>query len=399
MALSGKNITILGAGIGGLTAAIALARRGARVSVLDQAPELGEVGAGLQITPNATAVMEALKLGRRIRKIGIELEAVELKDYRAGASVVRLDMTQAKQGNSNPYLLVHRADLIEMLAASATRHGVSLLFGKKVTGVAIGFDQATLPIENGPQRTSKLLIGADGIRSLTRQSLNNARGKPNFTGQIAWRATVDARYVPVYDMPAVATVYMGPKRHLVTYPLRGGSLINIVAVEERDSWAAEGWHYMDDPENLRSAFSGFAPEVTKLLTLCEKVHLWGLFAHPVAETWSQGGAVILGDACHPTLPFLAQGANMAIEDAWVLAEEMDRHDDVQDAYAAYRRRRYPRVKRIVAAASSNTGIYHLSSSPLREVTHAGMRFVGRSMPDRLLGRYDWLYGHDVTQAG
>ncbi len=396
MAVKDKKITVLGAGIGGLTAAIALARRGGKVTVVDQAPELGEVGAGLQITPNGTAVFEALDLGRRARKIGIELEAVALKDYRQGKDVVRLDMTRASHGNPHPYLLMHRADLIEMLASSAKRHGVSLNFGNKVTGVAIGFDQATLPVEDGPQRTTKYLIGADGVRSLTRQSLN-ARKKPDYT-QIAWRATVDSRFLPVYDMPPVATVWMGPKRHLVTYPLRGGSLINIVAVEQRDSWASEGWNHLDDPDNLRAAFSGWSPEIKRLLSLCEKVHLWGLFAHPVAETWSQSGAAILGDAAHPTLPFLAQGANMAIEDAWVLAEEMDRHDDIQDAYAAYKKRRYQRVKRIVAAATGNTRIYHMSSQPMRFLTHKALGLVGRYAQGMMLGRYDWLYGHDVTKG-
>ena len=398
MAVKGKSITILGAGIGGLTAAIALARRGARVTVLDQAPELTEVGAGLQITPNGTAVLAALDLDQRVRRIGMELEAVELKDHKGGDPVVRLEMGQARHGNDNPYLLLHRADLIEMLAASAKRHGVSLLFGKKVSGVAIGFDQATLPLEDGTQRMSKILIGADGVRSLTRQSLN-VKSPPKFTGQIAWRATVEARYLPLYDIPAVATVYMGPKRHLVTYPLRGGRLINVVAVEERESWTSEGWHQMDDPENLRRAFAGWSPEIKRLLSLCENVHLWGLFAHPVAETWYQSGTAILGDAAHPTLPFLAQGANMALEDAWVLAAEMDRVDDLQDAFAAYQKRRQKRVKKIVAAATGNAAVYHMASKPLRKLAHGALRFAGAASPARMLGRYDWLYGFDVTKEG
>jgi salicylate hydroxylase len=398
MALRGKNITVLGAGIGGLTAAVALARRGARVTVLEQAPEITEVGAGLQITPNGSAVLAALDLGDRLNRIGTPLEAVELRDYRQGAPVMRLDMTKPTHGNPHPYLLVHRADLIAMLAASAKRHGVSILCGKQATGVAIGFDQATLPMTDGPQRNTKILVGADGLRSLTRQSLN-IKKKPEFTGQIAWRATVDARYVPLYDVPRVATVFMGPGRHVVTYPLRGGELMNIVAVERRETWAAEGWTHQDDPANLMSAFSGWLPELRKLLGLCENVHIWGLFAHPVAETWSQGGTAILGDACHPTLPYLAQGANMAIEDAWVLAEEMDRHDDVQDAFAAYRQRRYRRVKKIVKASAGNSKIYHLGPRPMRWAAHSGMRLVNRLAADRFSARYNWLYGHDVTKDG
>jgi len=396
MAVKGKSVTILGAGIGGLTAAVALARRGARVTVLDQSAELGEVGAGIQITPNATAVFQALGLDGRARAVGSPMEAVELCDYRGGPMIARLDMTAARHDNNNPYLLFHRADLIEMLAASAKRHGVSVLFGKEATGVAIGFDQASLPLADGTKRSCKILIGADGIRSLTRQAMGT-RAAPKFTGQVAWRATINARFVPAYRLPAIATIYMGRGRHLVTYPLRGGSLINIVAVEERDSWVQEDWHHRDDPENLRQAFSDFSPNVRRLLSVCEETHLWGLFSHPVAEKWSQSSTAILGDAAHPTLPFLAQGANMAIEDAWVIAEEMDRHDDVQSAFAAYENRRKRRARRIVAAASSNTKLYHLTSAPLRAATHQALRLASAIAPTMLSGRYDWLYGHDVTK--
>ncbi len=395
MAVRGKSITVLGAGIGGLTAAIALARRGACVTVVEQAPELTEVGAGLQITPNGSAVLEALDLGRRIRAIGIDLAAVELKDYRGGDPVLRLDMSTASHRNNNPYLLVHRADMIEMLAASATRHGVSIVLGKKVTGVTIGFDQVTLPIEDGPQHTSKILVGADGVRSLTRQALN-FKTPPNFTGHVAWRTTIDARFVPIYNMPPVVSVYMGPKKHMVTYPLRGGRFINVVGIEERETWAAEGWRHKGDPEVFRETLNGWAPELRKLLTVCEDVYFWGLFAYPVAETWSQGNATILGDALHPTLPYLAQGANMALEDAWVLAEEMDKHDDIQDAFTAYRKRRHRRVSKIVKGASKNTRVYHMANPAKRYVAHQAMRLAGRIAPDRILDKYNWLYGLDVT---
>ncbi len=397
MALKGQSITILGAGIGGLTAAIALARRGARVSVIEQAPELTEVGAGLQITPNGTAVLAALGLGERVARIGVPLQAVELREHRGGRLVLRLDMTQAKHGNDNPYLLLHRADLVEMLAQAARRHGVALILGKKATGVAIGFDQATLPFEDGSQRDCRMLVGADGVHSLARQAVEGTR-TARFTGQVAWRATVEARHVPIHDMPRVATVYMGPGRHLVTYPLREGRLINIVAVEERAKWVAEGWNHLDDPANLRRAFSSFPADVRRLLGLCENVHLWGLFAHPVATNWYRGTTAILGDAAHPTLPFLAQGANMAIEDAWVLAEELDRNDEAEKALAAYQKRRRARTRRIVRAATDNTRIYHMSSPLLRGPAHAAMRVAGMLTPAMMLRRYDWLYGHDVTRA-
>jgi len=396
MAVKGKTITILGAGIGGLTAAIALARRGGRVTVIEQAPDLTEVGAGIQISPNATAVLNALDLLRRVEAVASPLERIELVDRRGGRPLMTVDLAQAKGTNPHPYLAVHRADLIEVLAASARRHGVNFVFGKEATGVAVGFDQATLPLSDGTKRNCRILIGADGIRSLTRGALN-MRKPPVFTGQIAWRALVDCRYVPIYDPAPVARVYMGPGRHLVTYPVRGGQLMNIVAVETRDTWAAEDWNFADDPDNLRAAFAGWHKDVDRMLSVVEEVKLWGLFAHPVAETWFQGGAVLMGDALHPTLPFLAQGANMAIEDAWVLTEEMDAQDDLQDAFAAYRTRREKRVRRIVAGASGNTKIYHFSTPGLRRGLHMGMRMVNSLASDRLARRYGWLYGHDVTR--
>ncbi len=394
MALAGRSITILGAGIGGLAAAIALARRGAKVTVLEQAPEIAEVGAGLQITPNGAAVLAGLGLGRHLARIGVPLQAVELRDQ-GGGLVTRLDLTRARHGNPHGYFAVHRADLIEVLHRAALRHGVAILLGQKVTGVAIGFDQATLPVEDGPLRRCRLLVGADGVRSPTREAMNR-EGPPAFTGHAAWRAVVDSRLVPVWDPPPVATVHMGPGRHVVTYPLRGGRQINVVAVIERKDWVAEDWAQQDDPENLRRAFAGFSPAIRRLLSLCDEVFLWGLFRHPVAPVWSQAGTVLLGDALHPTLPFLAQGANMALEDAWVLAAELDRHGEPAEAFAAYRARREARVRRIVAQSTANANIYHASGPLKTAAVRGGLRALGRLAPAQLLGRFDWLYGHDVT---
>lgn len=397
MAVQGKSITVLGAGVGGLTAAIALAQRGARVSVLEQAPEISEVGAGIQISPNGSTVLAALGLGKALREVSIQLEGVELLDYRHGREVARVDLTRARHSNSHPYLVVHRADLIEVLANAARANDVQILFDKEVTGVAIGFEQATLPIDGGPQRTTKILVAADGLRSLTRQALN-IKKKPDFTGHVAWRTTIESAYLPLYDIPPVARVFMGPGRHLVTYPLRDGKLVNVVAVERRDAWVEEGWNYADNPDNLRAAFAGFAPEVQRLLSVAQDCKLWGLFKHPVAENWSQSSTVILGDACHPTLPYLAQGANMALEDAFVLAQEMDAHEELHSAFEAYKKRRFKRVRRIVNAASSNAKIYHQSNPVLRRVMQAGMSGLSRISPDRMTARYNWLYGHDVAKG-
>jgi salicylate hydroxylase len=194
---------------------------------------------------------------------------------------------------------------------------------------------------------------------------------------------------------------MGPGRHIVSYPLRGGTLRNIVAVEERSAWTAEGWSHRADPADLVRAFADFGPRVQDWLARVDTAYLWGLFRHPVAKVWYQaqpdGAAVILGDAAHPTLPFLAQGANMALEDAWVLADTLASHDTHAAALFAYQAARARRCARIVDAASRNARTYHLSGLT-RRVAHAGLRMGGWIAPGLALRRFDWLYDVDVTRG-
>ncbi len=241
-----------------------------------------------------------------------------------------------------------------------------------------------------------LLIGADGLHSRLRVALNGVE-KPFFTHQVAWRALIPCEAGAAH----VAEVHMGPGRHVVSYPLRGGTLRNIVAVEERRKWADESWSLRDDPMDLRLAFEEFGPRVRGWLDRVEDPWLWGLFRHPVARSWYRatphGAAVILGDAAHPTLPFLAQGASMGLEDAWVLAEALATHDSLAAGLASYQAKRKPRTARIVAAANANARAYHLGG-PLRSAAHTGLRMLGSLAPNAMLGRYDWLYDHNVTRA-
>lgn len=389
--LDGRKVTVLGAGIAGLAVARALALRGAEVTVLEQAAAIREVGAGLQISPNGVRVIEALGLGPAFAAATGPAEAVELVDGETGGAVLRLDLGRGpghgRAGAS--FRFVHRADLVELLAEGARAAGVTIRLGEQVREVRLGAHPPRLVLAGGREEAAALLVGADGLHSRVRAALNGAAA-PFFTRQVAWRATLPESG----DMPPVARVFMGAGRHLVTYPLRGGRLRNIVAVEERDRWAEESWSLTDDPLTLRIAFARFVPEVRGWLDRIERPNLWGLFRHPVAARWQGQGAAILGDAAHPTLPFLAQGANMALEDAWVLADCLSRAAP-EAALAAYQDRREARVRRIVETANANARNYHLSGLR-RDFAHAGLRLVNRLAPGRMLGRFDWLYGHDVT---
>ena len=387
MRLEGFPITVLGGGVAGLAVARALALRGAEVTLLEQAEGLTEVGAGLQISPNGARVIEALGLAPGLEAAGLRAEAVELCDA-AGRRVARLPLRDAGPA----YRFLHRADLIGLLAEGARAAGVKVRLLQRVASVDLSDTGATLVTRQGATHTAGLLIGADGLHSLVRQALNG-RAVPFFTRQTAWRAVVPEPP----GAAAVARVYMGPGRHLVTYPLRGGRLRNVVAVEERGEWVEEGWHHEDDPALLRRAFAGFGPEVRALLDRVERVHLWGLFRHPVAPRWHQGGvAAILGDAAHPTLPFLAQGANLALEDAWVLAACLAAEPGPEAALMAYQTARRDRAIRVIDAASANARNYHMPPGPRRAAAHLALRLASALAPGVLTGQLDWLYGYDAT---
>lgn len=388
MSLRGTRIKIVGGGIGGLTAALAMRARGAEVTVLEQAPEIAEVGAGLQISPNGVAVLRALGLEDGLAQTAVRARAVVLRDHARGDEVVRLDL--ARHAPDLAYYLVHRADLIDLLADAAREAGVRVRLLQQVARVEAEPDPV-VHLVSGAVLRPDLLIGADGLHSPTRAALNGADA-PFFTGQVAWRAVVPNDL----GLGPEAQLFMGPGRHMVVYPLRRGELVNIVAVRERAAWVDEGWHHRDDPDNLRAAFSGFGGTAGALLARVDEVGLWGLFRHPVAVNWHRGRVAILGDAAHPTLPFMAQGANMALEDAWVLADALDRAETVEAGLAAYQRRRRPRAAKVIAAANGNAWKYHLRVPPLRGAAHLALRLGGAVAPGRMVRQFDWIYRHDVT---
>ncbi|WP_424934063.1 FAD-dependent oxidoreductase [Amaricoccus macauensis] len=397
MRLAGHDVIVIGAGVAGLTTAMAMAQRGANVRVFERATALREVGAGIQVGPNGVAVMEALGLRDAAESRASLPRAIEMRDRGSGRQVARIPLGQdcvARYGR--PYWHLHRADLLEILADGAEEAGVALHLGSEVASTTPTQGGCRVCLADGTEEEAAIVVGADGLRSRTRGEHFSALS-PRYTGNVAWRGVVPASRLPPDFLAGTTTVFMGPKRHIVTYPLRGGELRNLVAVEERPDMVPEGWMQMDDPANLRDAFSGWGEDVRTLLGAVERTFLWGLFDHPPLKTWVSGHLVLAGDACHPTLPFLAQGAAMGLEDGWVLAAELDVAPDIETGLRAYEARRKSRVTKVQSASRRNGTIFHLGPG-LRQVAHLGMSAVTGVAPGLLIGAYDWLYGADVVSA-
>ncbi len=382
MNIEGLKISVIGGGIGGLAAALALRTRGADVTVFEQAPALTEVGAGLQISANGIAVLRALNVVGDVPEDGQLSHGTVLRDYRKGRVISRIPPPMA-----GPTYYYHRADLLELLHRAALEAGVDIRLGARVVQVLNHPAEAELLLDSGERLRSECAIAADGGRSAVRPILNGAEA-PRFTHQIAWRATIPWSK---REQTPRASLTMGPGRHVVTYPLRDQRLMNLVAIEERSDWQDEGWRLQGDPDDLRARFSDFGGPVREIMSDVNEVHLWALFLRPLAQNWQNGRLALLGDAAHPTLPFMAQGACLALEDAWVLAKSFEDQSGVAQALAAYETRRRLRAKRVVQAAGANARNFHLRG-PMRLAAQMALKAIG----PRLSRKYEWIYAYDAT---
>jgi salicylate hydroxylase len=357
--------------------------------VLEQASELSEVGAGLQISPNGMVVLRALGLEADLKARGaVRAQAVSLCDYKRTGEVARLDL--ARLAPDQQYYFVHRADLLDVLNGAARRAGADIVLDAHVSDVVPG-DVPEIQLSDGTLRRAELIVAADGVHSVARSVLN-PQSSAFFTKQVAWRAIVPN----VIAQGPEARIYMAPGQHIVSYPIRNSEFLNLVAVEERDDWSDEGWNHTGESQDLLRRFAQFQGDAAQTLGVVQNVSVWGLFRHPVAEIWGQNGVVLVGDAAHPTLPFLAQGANMALEDAWALGRCIGANDG-NAALAAYTEMRQQRVRRVIKTANGNAWRYHLQHGPVRFGAHTVMRIISKTAPRLMTKPFDWLYGYDITR--
>jgi salicylate hydroxylase len=390
-----RHVLIAGGGIGGMAAALALLRRGIDVDVYEQASEMREVGAGVQISPNGSRALHALGVFEALRSMSCAPDGKEIRHWQSGKTWKLFELGgMAIEKYGFPYLTVYRPDLLQVLTdAVRSLKPDAVHLHARCTGVTERERAVTLSFDNGQSAIGDAIVGADGVHSRVRHALFGD-DRVNFAGLIAWRALLPMHCVPAHMVRMVGTNWIGPGGHVVHYPLQGGKVMNFVATREAATWDADGWKAEASVNECARVFDGWHPDIHALLRQARSVLKWALLGREPLPLWSRGRSTLLGDACHPTLPFLGQGANMAIEDGVVLARCLAENADVEAALQRYESLRMERTYRMVREASAFTPRFHHPA--LADPARAD-DYISREWGSGVVSaRYDWLFEYDVN---
>jgi salicylate hydroxylase len=388
-----RHIAIAGGGVAGLTAALAIAGESTRVTVFEQAERLEEVGAGLQISPNAWRVLDALGIAEAIEPVSVAPKAIRMRRGRDARLIARVPLGDiATRRWGAPYRVVHRADLqAALLDALNDDPAIDLRLSAPVEDFRLSGDGVQVRLPDGREPFDGL-IGADGLWSAVRHRVSG-EADPVYSGKVAWRATIPAQSVPAGIDPAETGLWLGRDAHLVHYGVRDGAEVNVVAIFA-DRWSEPGWSAPGSRDVVVERYAGWHRLARAVVEAPDTWIKWALADREPLSRWGDGPVTLAGDAAHPMLPFMAQGAAMGIEDGYVLGQVLDGAGDIADAFRLYENRRMGRTARVQREARANGEIYHMG----RIAATARDAALGLLGPERLLARFDWLYGWGVTAA-
>jgi 2-polyprenyl-6-methoxyphenol hydroxylase-like FAD-dependent oxidoreductase len=387
--VSSCRIAIVGGGLAGLAAAQSLKTFGIKTEVFEAAPALGEIGAAVNISPQAVKALQAIGLSNEIAAVGTASPGIYTRNMQTGEFLEFHDRHKAAARFGAPYFTFHRADLLDALATGLDRNAIHL--GHLLAGLEEQSDRVVLAFENGARIEAEFVIGADGVRSVIRHALYGA-DNPTYTGQMVWRALLNSADVPFEAIEPTGHVqWVGPGCHLLAYYIRGKKMVNIVTQEDTDKWVEEGWSTRGDPAEMRLSFPNPEPRLKLLLSVVTECSKWGLFTRPLTRNWGRGRIQLIGDAAHAMLPNAGQGAGQAFEDSYILGRWLQASPDPIEAFANFRRVRIPRVHGVQRLSLANARFKHMRDSTVqKESITSGQTSVH--------GNADWVYGYDPIGA-